>query len=291
MNGKYRGGWLNSWWGHKDLVEGEKPTLTYGSDGNPYWVSDITSVNANDSSLGGLMYVNSRTGKATLYHAVGGTDRAVLQLVDNKVSFRKLHGADPVLYNVYGVMTSIVPLLGESHSSQGVAFVDVANMQIAVGDDIESTVRQYQRLIATSGQQVAPERERQTKELAGTVDRFSPEVRGSETVYYFHLLGFPHIISGSGDISPKLRLTQVGDKVKIKFIESGEDTVPLLGFDNESLVLQATRLQIETRERVAERQATVVADRNTKTAKGVLGIMPEVELFELMKLKKKQKKP
>src|SRR5688572_3273661 len=148
--GKYAGGWWNSFWAEKDITEPETLTFVYGSDGQPYWVTDVTSNNTNDESLVGLMYTNTRTGKSTYYRAVGGTSAAVLQAVSNKVSYRRWHGASPVLYNVYGTMASIVPLLGENHTFQGVAIAKVDNLQVAVGDDLAGALREYQKLLGNS---------------------------------------------------------------------------------------------------------------------------------------------
>ena len=149
-------GWWNSCWGHKDVMETEEPEIAYGSDGEPYWVTGIAtpagSADQNKhSSLTGLMYTDARTEKSILYRVQGGTAEAVVDLVNNRVSYRKLHGCLAQCYNIYGVMTAIVPLLGESHSFQGVAFVDVANMQVAEGDDEESALLKYQQLLTTSG--------------------------------------------------------------------------------------------------------------------------------------------
>lgn len=285
--GEYVKGWVNSWWGHDGIFKPEEPKIAYGSDGEPYWVTSITSANENDKAMIGLVYTDVRTGKSVMYHASGGTEEAVVELVNNKVSYRKLHGCSSQLYNVYGVMTSVVPLLGESHSYQGVAFVDVANMQLAVGDDIESTLRQYQRMLATSGQQVALEKASDLKVVAGVVSRFAPEIRGGETMYYLYCEETPHVFTGGGDVSPKLRLTKVGDRVQIQFVDSQEDIVPIVGFDNPSIALTQTVSQAELKGRVAERQEEVRTVREAKTTRAELEQMSDQELKELMKLRKK----
>lgn len=127
---KYRGGYHLGWWNHfwvnKDLTEPEQPRISYGYDGEPYWVTSITSVsskksNTNDESMIGLYYTDTRTGQSIFYQAVGGTEYSIIQAVNNKVGYRNWHGCSPVMYNINGVMTSIVPLLGEQNTFQGVA--------------------------------------------------------------------------------------------------------------------------------------------------------------------------
>ncbi|TSA44137.1 hypothetical protein D4R49_00640 [bacterium] len=286
--GEYTDGWVNSWWGKTNIFEPDHASIIYGADGDPYWVTDITSTNKNDLSMIGVVYTNSRTGKTIQYHAIGGTDEAVLQLVDNKVSYRKLHGAGPVLYNIYGTMTSIVPLLGESHTFMGVAFVDVANMQLAVGDDQISAYREYQKLITTAGQQLAPEKMENVQEISVVIDRFATEVRASETVYYLHNLKYPHVFTASGDISPKLPLSKVGDKVTLKFLNSEEDVVPLVGFDNSEITLMASKNQREVRSKVEERAVKVMEEQGTRDARAKIQNMSDQELRDLLSKAKKQ---
>lgn len=233
--GKFSGGWINSWWGKKGLTEPEEPSIVYGSDGQPYWVTGITSTNEGDESLIGLMYTNSRTGKTVFYKAVGGTDAAVLEAVNNKVRYKRWHGASPVLYNIYGTMASIVPLLGESHTFQGVAIVNVNSLQVAVGKTKLEALREYQKLLATSGQKVAPVTHHNSKKLTCPVSRFAPIVTDSGTRYYLYLSCENLVFSGTADLSPKLPLTQPGDEVTIEYIDSKENVVPILSFENASV--------------------------------------------------------
>lgn len=243
--GLLSGGWMNSLFEKRDLTRPEGISIVYGSDSKPYWVTGITSRNASDQSLLGLVYVETRTGKISEYHAKGGTEDAVVDLVNNKVSYKRLHGSGPVLYNVYGTMTSIVPLLGASRSYQGVAMVDVANMQLVVGDNIEDASRQYSRLIMSgTGQKLAPEKVHDFKTISGIVDSFAQETSGnSETTYYIHLQNVPHLFSGASDLSPKLRMTKEGSQVVVGYIASQEDVVPMASFDLPSLVLAKSPLQ------------------------------------------------
>lgn len=235
--GRYENGWWNAVWSKHGITEPESPAFVYGSDGRPYWVTDVTSTNVNDESLVGLMYTDTRTGKSTYYRAVGGTDQSVLKAVDNKVSYRRWHGASPVLYNMYGTMASIVPLLGENHTFQGVAIVKVDTLQVAVGEDLGSALREYQKILGGSGTDVTPDVAHSRREIQGVVDRVSADVRAQETTYYLRLKDSPAIFTGGSDLSPTLPLTRAGDEVTVTFIPSGEHVVPIVAFQNRSLPL------------------------------------------------------
>ncbi len=253
--GGYAQGWWNSVWAENNVTQPGTPTIVYGADNEPYWVTDVTSSNQKDESIVGLMYTDSRTGKSVFYRAVGGTEDAVLTAVNNKVSYRKLHGSSPVIYNIYGTMSSIVPLLGENHTYQGVAIVRVDNMQVAVGDSQQAALREYQQLISQSGQQIAPELTNAKRVLTGRVDRFAAEIKEKETLYYLHLDGVRKLFTGNSGLSSKLPLTRPGDVVSITFIDSGEDVEPLLVFDNKSLPLDKTPAQQQVEDRAAGRRS------------------------------------
>lgn len=284
--GSYSNGWWNLVWANKDLFEPEEPSIVYGSDNEPYWVTSVTSPNEKDESMVGLFYTNSRTGKTVYYKASGGTDNAILDLVNNKVSYRKLHGDSPVLYNIYGTMTSIVPLLGESHTFQGVAMVDVKNMRMVEGDEIEVVMHMYDRLLATSSQQVAPEKQYDISKLKGVVDRFGAETKGGETLYYLHIEGTPHIFVGPSEMSGKLRVTKIGDNVAVSFRASDESTVPLTAFENLSLQLEQSADEKDIKTRVVERQEETAIQKDVHDARATIKDMNDKEVLELLKLKK-----
>ena len=219
----------------------------YGSDGQPYWVTGMTSSNTKDDSLAEIVYTNSRTGVSTSYKAHGGaTNTAIQQIVDSNqdVQFKHLHGVDPQLYNVYGTMAAVVPLLNENDYYQGVAIVNVTNVQnVAVGRDQYEALRNYQKKLASSGQQVSLGKEYRKASAKGMVDRVTMALSNSETGYYLHVAGVPHIFFGGQELSVKLPLTQKGDSVAITYVNSGEDILPLSSFDNLSLVLKRTPAQ------------------------------------------------
>lgn len=279
--GMFGQGWWNSVWGHRNILEPETPDIVFGADDKQYWVTGLTSTNTNDKSLVGIAYTDARTGKTFIYHAVGGTDEAVLELVNNRVSYKKLHGSSPVIYNIYGVMTSIVPLLGESHSYQGVALVDVANMQMAEGEDLESAIRGYQKIIMSGGQTIAPDKSVKINRQEGLVDRNAWEIKGGETIFLIHLDGIGHIFYANTEISPKLPLTKEGDNVVVWYIDSEEDVVPMSKFDNLSLSLQQSPEQEELRRKAEER---INAEREEKTTKSVREEIKNMSDEDLKKL-------
>ncbi len=289
--GDLLGGWVNSWWGEQNLTRPEDVEILYGSDGQPDWAIGMTSQNSRDSSLVRLIYMNSRTGKAVSYHAKGGTESAVLAAVNNKVSYRKWHGSGPVLYNLYGHMVSVVPLLGENHTYQGVAIVSVDNLQVAVGENQQQALREFQKIMNESGQQIVAEAAHAVKSLELKIDRFAVEMQSGDPTYYIHLEGIPHIFTGGNTLSEKLRLTQVGDLVRVTYEDSGESVMPLTAFDNCSLEIEKSKAEGDLHTRVEERKEKVEAERAGPTMREKLNQLPDEELQRLMQLRSQDAGP
>jgi hypothetical protein len=285
--GDLSGGWWNSWWGKVGLTQPETPNLIYGTGDQPEWVTGITSHSSKDDSLVALVYTNSRTGKSVRYVMKGGgTDTAILDAVNKnqKVQFRHLHGVAPQIYNVYGVPTSVVPLLNDSHAYQGVAMVPINDVQtVAVGEDQYEALRDYEKLVSEGGQRIAVDKERVLQTIEGVVDRFGSEVTSSNgTVYYLHVPQMPCLFTAGTGTSAKLSVTKEGDKVKIEFYASDRDVIPMHAFDNLSLQLSASKVQQQVRAKTAERRD---AQETKEDAQTVVERMKGMDPKELQKLK------
>ena len=236
--GVYSGGWVNSWSGKKNLTKPEDPILVYGADDRAKWVTSITSSNGKDDSLVGLMYTDSRTGESVFYKVGGGgTDSAILRAVDTnqQVHFKNLHAAAPQIYNIDGTMAAVMPLLNASHAFQGVAIVEVANVQdVAVGATQNDALHEYQKILLRRNQQMQFDKAPSVNKLEGVVDRIRQDGASQNGGYYLHIEGVPFIFTGSSQDYVKLELTQQGDKVKIEYVATAGDVLPMKKFENAS---------------------------------------------------------
>jgi hypothetical protein len=272
--GEYRHGWWNEVWTEQDITKPGDSSLIYGSGDEPEWVTDITSSNSKSNSLIGVVYTSSRTGKSVFYKIPGGaTNQGVLDVVNNnpQINFHKLHGADPQLYNVYGSMASVVPLFNDNHSFQGVAIVSIENVQkVATGVNQYEALREYEKQLSESGEKTALGKDRVLKVKDGIVDRIHSDVTTSGSIYYFHLGGVPHLFVGGSSDSPKLPVTEKGDRVRVEYYDSVRDVVPVHSFANNSLPLSEGVDQKEVR-------ATVLQDRvSQETAEDAHTVRDEI---------------
>lgn len=292
--GEYSGGWLNSWWGKKNLLEPETPNLIYSEDGQPEWVTGITSRTTTDSSVVGLIYTNSRTGKSVYYEVAGGaTDKAILAAVaqNSRVKYLSLHGTNPQTYNVYGTMASVVPLLNDKNAYQGAAIVNINDVQrIAVGSDQYEALREYQKLISHMGQQVVLDKERMLKKISGAIERFSSEHSPSGQNYFIKLSGIPKVFFGGAELAPaKLPITKESDKAEVEFYASDQDLVPMKTFDNLSITLEKSQAQKELQERTSagkEGERETEEDKTVRKELKKLTNSQQKELYEELRKKK-----
>jgi hypothetical protein len=283
-NGLYIHGWWNqAFGGNTDTYKPETPLIIYGSDGLPYWVVAVTSNSGKDDSMIGLVYTCSRTGKSVRYHAVGGTEEAIVNLVNSKVSYQKLHGSGPVLYNIYGTMTSIVPILGENHSFQGVVFVDVANNRLGEpGNTVETAFMNYQKILTTGGQQISPEKMSDLTTITVKADRVVALTKGNEVTFYIYVEGHSHVFTATVELSPaKLPVTRDGDTLVLKFVDAPGDRVMLVGFDNLSVQLTPSPNQVDVRSRTEERRDQEQKKKDAAAILDKLSKMPEEDLLKL----------
>jgi hypothetical protein len=285
--GEYSGGWMNSWWSRLNLLEPEEPILVYGSDNTLDWVIGMTSKSKTDTALVGLVYANSRTGKATYYKTNGGsTDKAILEAVENNgyVKNKVLHPADPQIYNLYGTMASIMPLLNASHARQGVAIVEVTDVQkVAIGVDMNEALNAYQEMIGNKAKAVM-DKTRAREKVNGVVDRIHQEFQTTGTIYRIHLKDIPHLFVGGKGLSRKITVTESGDEVNIEYYASGEEEEPMYKFDNLSLPLEKSTAQEEVTEK-AVRKMDEQRDRiDGETTKERIKELTPQQLKEIEKL-------
>lgn len=285
--GEYIHGWWNSWASKRDLTEPEIPSIIYGSNHEPMFVLGITSQNLRDDSLVGVVYINTRTGKSVFYEVKGGaTDGAVISAIANHqdVQFKRLHPKNPQLYNLYGTMASIAPLVNDNYAYSGVAIANINNVQqVVVGRSLSEAVRLYQRQLGQTGDLAHLERENKLIVAEGVIERIKTDITSTGSVYYLVIKGSSHAFVGSSGEFPFIPLAQSGDRVKVEYVASGEAIVPMHSFSNLSLGLKKSAGEIE----VGARKESSRAENEAKPVRqGLEQKIKNASPDELKKLEK-----
>lgn len=235
--GQYGDGWVNTWWGHKNI---NKPTeknldLVWADDGRAYWFTGITSAEESDQSLIAFVLMDSRSGETREYALKGSDEKGVIEAVNASVSnFKGWEAADPILYNVYGELTWVVPVVSGGIFQQ-LALVRASTVQVTLGKSKNEALAKYRVALQSRGNTDAPTSDASIRKLEGKVTRFACAVLDGSTLCSLVLDDDSHIFTATPSLSPELVIAQIGDTVRLTFVETSEITVPLQTFDITSL--------------------------------------------------------
>ena len=234
--GEFVTGWINSWYGTADVTRptDEDMTLVWTDDGRACWFTGMTSAADTDSALVSIVLMDSRTGRVREYRVDGAADeKDVAGAVKSAVSNYKDWVPTPAIpENVYGNLAWIVPVVNGDGVPQRIAIVSADASKVALGENVKQALAEFRRKMSESGERVVAGDTGTEESVAAIVDRFAADVRGGNTTYLFTLAGDARVFTGTGDVSPELPLTRVGDEVSVGFLETEETTVPVQRFDN-----------------------------------------------------------
>ena len=244
--GKYVHGWWNSVWDEEgvniptdpstSMVDPDPLWLTWGDDGRAYWFTGLTSSKATDDSLVGFAMMDSRSGHTRIYHLSGANEDGVMKAVDAAVSnYDGWYATQPILYNIYGELTWVVPVVSGSGIFQRVAFVRASNTSVVLGENKQDGLAKYRQLLMKTGNEENPAKvDAHTTHSRGFIDRYACPVVDGDTVCYLTLRQeneSPRIYTGTSIIAPEILIARPGDEVEIEFMETTESTVPISRFD------------------------------------------------------------
>jgi hypothetical protein len=235
--GMYQGGyWNTTWFGSgKGVVQPVgRPHLVYGDDGICYWYTCMSSQQSSDDAMTSIVLTNSRTGHGFEYRVGGKTDEAVQASVQSEL--RNLPGwkaCEPVPYTIYGQFTWVVPVVNEKGQFKRIALVRHDTMRMVFGDDKRQALNNYRKLLVGSGNGDSPGVHAQTKTVTfkvGHIARLSGDQIGVRPE------GSPWLeFVGSEQISRELPYTLPGHEVVVTYVDTGENVVQMLGFDNKAI--------------------------------------------------------
>lgn len=283
--GNLRGGWGNSFWSHVNLLEAENPTMNYSNDGNCVFVTPITSTNENDQTMTGLMYTDARTGKFTYYTTSGGaTEEAVIQAVNSAISYKKWEANDQIVYeNVFGKLSALVPILGQSGNYQGLAIVENENKRVAVGANPQEALVEFQKMLMNSGGQITTESMKNVKEYTGRIVRLGWDMSSSGKEYYIFFNNFKNSFLVNTQLQSEAALTREGDVVSIRYINSNQAAVPTMYFKNLTLSLRISENEKSVINQMLEKKDKNQIEADVKDFKEEFKIMSDEQIKDLIK--------
>ncbi|MBB6447719.1 hypothetical protein [Bacillus benzoevorans] len=235
--GNYVHGYWNSKFGKSDVKlpsdEGTEANVSpiFDENGIMYYFTDFTSPKEGVDSMLGYSLTNSKTGEAVYY--TGNLEESymdsqgALQIIEKKFIEKKWQGAMPVLYNFYGEASWLAPVLDSNGFLQNYFIVSAANPEISVyASTPNAALKQYKTALQRGGGTVDGSSNAKERQTSGMVVRVYKERSGEYTLISF-LLDNKKNYTLSSENEPLAIYLQVGDQVKVTYMDTGETFLPV----------------------------------------------------------------
>jgi hypothetical protein len=255
-----------------------------------------TSVQEKDQSLVGAMFVDTAKTEedgVAIYFPMQGTDEnGVVEAADSSLGAdsTKWQPDQPIMYNIYGTPTWILPIISTEGIFQKVSVVNVDNINILATEvNLERALAKYRNLLSQRGNEIAPTETSVLKQIGPVaVMRVGDTVLGGEKTYLVMVEGHTDKLfasSGETDDTRLVALVQPGDMVLITFIDTEEPVIPIEVMKVQGIELRVSRVQSAydaQREVSKQAEDDVSAIRDTEKAWESLTLEEKKALLEKM---------
>lgn len=235
--GKYVRGFWNTVFSKRNmLMVTAGYNIVYGTDGRSYVYSGMTSVGADEGTVG-FVLSDTRTKRTHLYKMSGATEYAAMRSAEGKVQNYKYSATFPILVNLNGLATYFMPLKDGAGLVKQFAFVSVKDYSVVgVGETIKAARDDYQMALSSSRVGNLAERAAEQASLKAAVSRIGIDIKEGKTYYYLSFNEAPGaVFIGSSDLSNYLPLTKPGDVLSVEYLKTGDKEISIISLRNESL--------------------------------------------------------
>ena len=213
----------------------ENVSMVYGEDNNAYWYTGLTSVGADESTVG-FVLVNTRTKKAVWYKQSGATEMAAQNSAKGKVQEKGFSASMPIPYNINNIPTYVMTLKDNGGLVKMYAMVAIEDYTIVgVGNTLREALMAYKNAFNQSGNKISTKSKTEKNIVKSVVTRINGDVKNGNTYYYFTLRSYPKIFIGSTQVSNDFPLTNLGDSVYVTFDNDNQDVIDVSSFKNKNI--------------------------------------------------------
>lgn len=234
----YWGEYVKGYWNFSNeekLKITEGVALVYGEDNRSYWYTGLTSVGADEATVG-FVLVDTRTKEAIWYRQSGATEFAAQASAVGKVQEKGYFASAPIPYNINGIPTYVMTLKDRGGLVKMYAMVAVQDYTIVgVGNTLRETLSSFKSAYNQSGNKIDASKVAVKNISKGVITRFSTDVKNGNSYYYFKVKDNKSIFIGSSQLSTSLPLTSVGDSIEISFDGDASEVVDAATFKNLTL--------------------------------------------------------
>ena len=210
-------------------------TLVYGEDNKSYWYTGLTSVGADEATVG-FVLVDTRTKKAVWYKQSGATEFAAQKSARGKVQEKRFSASTPIPYNINNIPTYMMTLKDDGGLVKMFAMVAIEDYTIVgVGNTLTETLMAYKNAYNMAGNKINPKSATKKQILNSVVVRINSDIKNGNSFYYFTVKDKQNIFIGSSQISNELPVTFAGDSIVISFDDDTQGLIDISSFKNRSI--------------------------------------------------------
>ena len=213
----------------------EEVSLVYGEDNEAYWYTGLTSVGADEATVG-FVLVNTRDKKAIWYKQSGATEFAAQNSAKGKVQEKGFSASLPIPYNINNIPTYVMTLKDNGGLVKMYAMVAIEDYTIVgVGNTLREALMAYKNAFNTTGNKINAQSKTVKKIIESIITRINGDVKNGNSFYYFTIKNLPKVFIGSSQISNDFPITAIGDSVAISFDNDNQDVIDVTSFKNKSI--------------------------------------------------------
>ena len=210
-------------------------TLVYGEDNKSYWYTGLTSVGADEATVG-FVLVDTRTKKTIWYKQIGATEFAAQKSARGKVQEKRFSASTPIPYNINNIPTYVMTLKDDGGLVKMFAMVAIEDYTIVgVGNTLTETLMAYKNAYNMAGNKINPKSSTKKQILNSVIVRINSDIKNGNSFYYFTVEGKENIFIGSSQISNELPVTFAGDSIVISFDDDTQGLIDISSFKNKSI--------------------------------------------------------
>ncbi|MEI7595518.1 MAG: hypothetical protein WCK02_07215 [Bacteroidota bacterium] len=210
----------------------EGVTLVYGENNKSYWYTGLTSVGADEATVG-FVLVDTRTKQAVWYKQSGATEFAAQNSAIGKVQEKGYSSSLPIPYNINNIPTYVMTLKDKGGLVKMFAMVAIEDYTIVgVGNTLRETLMSFKNAYNMAGNKLNVKNQTQKVSLSSVITRINSDSKNGNSYYYFTLKDKNNIFIGSSQISSELPITNIGDSVIITFDNDVQEVIDISSFNN-----------------------------------------------------------
>ncbi|MEX3625432.1 hypothetical protein [Viridibacillus arvi] len=212
-------------------------TPIFDKEGRMYYFTDYSSPKEGVDAALGYSLLDAKTGKINYYSGKdlqGMMDSNAAKIaVNNKFKREVWKGTMPVVYNVYGTPSWVLPVVDSAGLVQSYAIVSATNANVFASAPTHSgAFKKYKSALTKKTATLTPSSKGEEKSINGKVTVKKIFQEEENKMVYLMLDGYDEIFVIIADDFPYSIFVQEGDTVSMNYLDSGELAVAVTNYQN-----------------------------------------------------------